>query len=140
MRRCLVRTNKEVKKVLSEIKGIDKLHKYVIDDILEDSEGYEGNTLQEKITARLEDVSHGCSSGTVSSLIYYTDTCEFFKKYKKEISALIKNYQEETGSNISDLEWFDKEDVFCEEQNNQNYLAWFAYENIAFNLMSALEE
>lgn len=133
-------TKQELTKVLSEIKGTNKLCEYVINDIIEDSEGYEGNTLQERLLARLEDVSHGCESGTVGSLIYYSDTCEFFKKYKKEISILVKEYQQETGCNISDLKWFDKEDVFCEETNNQNYLAWFAYETIAFNLMSTLEE
>jgi gas vesicle protein len=133
-------TDRETKEILKELKEISKLHKYVINDILEDSKDHNGETLQERLMSRLGDISHGCQSGTVGSLIYYSDTCAFFKKYKKEIATLVKEYQEETGSNISDLEWFDKEDIFCEEQTNQNYLAWFAYETIAFNLMNRLEE
>lgn len=135
-------TDKETNEILEELQGINKLYDYVISDILEDTtnNGYDGENLQEKLMARLGDISHGCQSGTVGSLIYYSDTCAFFKKYKKEISVLIKDYQDQTGSNISDLEWFDKEDIFCEEQNNQNYLAWFAYETIAWELQSRLEE
>lgn len=132
-------TNQEVKQILSEMKT-DRLHRRVINEIVEDSKDHNGENLQERLLSRLKDISHGCSSGTVGSLIYYSDTCAFFKKYKKEIASLVKEYQEETGSNISELQWFDKEDIFCEEQNNQNYLAWFAYETIAFNLMARLEE
>lgn len=132
--------NKEVKSILSKMKNIDKLHEHVVNDILEDSQNYNGDNLYTRIMARLEDISHGCSTGIVGSLIYYSDTCAFFKKYKKEIANLIKEYQDETGCYISDLEWFDKEDIFYEETNNQNYLAWFAYETIAYNLQSRLEE
>ncbi len=132
-------TNQEVQQILSEMKT-DRLHKRVINEIVEDSKDHNGDTLQERLMSRLNDISHGCQSGTVGNLIYYSDTTAFFKRYKKEIAALVKDYQEETGCNISDLEWFDKEDIFCEEQNNQNYLAWFAYETIAFNLMNRLED
>ncbi len=132
-------TNKEVQAIIKDMK-VNRLHKRVIDEIVSDAKEYGGKNLHENLKSRLKDIAHGLSSGIVGSMIYYTDTCKFFKTYKKEIQELIKEYQEGTGSSIMEAEWFDKDDFLCEEDNNQNYLAWFAYETIAFNLMDRLEE
>jgi hypothetical protein len=135
-------TNQQTKEILREMKAQSPLHRRVINEIVEDSEGYgyDGDNLQERLMGRLNDISHGLSSGTVGSMIYYNDTCAFFKRYKKDISALIKEYQDSTGESITDFSWFDKEDIFCADTHNQNYFAWFAYETVAWDLMSRLEE
>lgn len=132
-------TNKEVQAIINEMK-VNRLYKRVISEIVSDAKGYGSKNLHENLKSRLGDIAHGLSSGIVGSMIYYSDTCKFFKTYKKEIQELIKEYQEGTGTTIIEAEWFDKDDFFCEENNNQNYLAWFAYETIAFDLMNRLEQ
>ena len=72
---------------------------------------------------------HGCQSGVVGELIYYTDTVRFYKQYKEEINNLL--YAE-----LFDDKW-DKEDPLAQYDYNQNLLAWFGFEetlrNIAYN-------
>ena len=135
--------DKKTKELLKEFAGTNRLSKFVVKDILEDSEGYNGETLKERILARLEDVSYGCQSGTVGCLIYYKDTTAFFKRYKKEIISLLNDTAdgigETTGSLLSGLNGWDDNDPFAEDVTNQNLLAWFAYEETACRLNGYLE-
>ena len=131
--------NKKFQIIVNELKGRNKLYRRVVSEIVKDSEGYAGKNKAERVAARLRDVAHGCSTGTVTSLIYHRDTCAFFKKYKREIAEIVKEYQDDTGESIADMRWFDKSDMFCEDTHNQNYLAWFAYEAIAWRFDSELE-
>lgn len=73
---------------------------------------------------------HGCQSGMVSELIYYSDTIKFFEDHKQEINELLKNTMEETGLGMSELfgDKFDADDPLCMDTNNQNLLAWFGFE------------
>ncbi len=67
-------------------------------------------------------LQHGCISGMVSQLIYYTDTHAFYDKHYEEIEELRAEYEEQTGEPLkigNDL---------------KNYLAWFAYEQVAYQL------
>ena len=71
---------------------------------------------------------HGCQSGIVGELIYYTDTVRFYKQYKEEINSLL--YE------LFGDKW-DKEDPLAQDDFNQNLLAWFGFEetlrNIGYN-------
>lgn len=130
----------ELKKEIQALKKENPMHKRVINEIINDSENYNGN-YQERIKARCEDVARGCSSGVVGSMIYYSDTTAFYKKYKKEILKLLKELCDETGCKPWELlRDFDEEDLFCEEVQNQNLLAWFAYEEINNRLYWLVEE
>ncbi len=71
--------------------------------------------------------NHGCVSGLVSSLIYYTDTHAFFDKYYEEIEDLRCEYEEETGEQIH------------LQHDLKNFLAWFAFEETAYRLAVELE-
>ena len=74
---------------------------------------------------------HGCQSGIVGSLIYYTDTVAFYKQHREEINALLQETMDECGSyNPSDLfgDKWDKEDPLVLDTYNQNLLAWFGFE------------
>ena len=71
--------------------------------------------------------NHGCVSGLVSSLIYYTDTHAFFDKYYEEIEDLRCEYEEETGVQINI------------QHDLKNFLAWFAFEETAYQMASELE-
>ncbi len=44
---------------------------------------------------------HGCISGKVSSLIYYSDTYRFFDEHYVEIENLRQSYEEAIGISIS---------------------------------------
>lgn len=129
-----------IKKALAAMgKENNKMYKYVLRDIFEDAKNYSGNK-KERLLARCEDVQHGCVTGIVSSMIYYSDTTAFFKKYKKEIVSLINEMiQDGVLNNLSDLRDWDNDDPFCEDIYNQNLLAWLAYEEVNNNLYWYLE-
>jgi len=78
----------------------------------------------------------GCSSGLVGSLVYYSDTTEFYDKFENEIQELINNYTQEFGYK-NQLEFISSlngaENVYGNEQL-KNLLAWFAFEETAFQL------
>lgn len=93
---------------------------------------------KEEYDSYLQDVlNHGCTSGMVSDLIYYTDTEKFYKKHLDEINELLKGMLEDTGLNLLELfgDKFDRDDPLCLETHNQNLLAWFAYEETARQIL-----
>jgi hypothetical protein len=124
------------KDIMDIKKGTDnKLTKKVINVLLD-----KGNTSD--IECYINDLlQHGCQSGIEGTLIYYTDTMSFYKKYQKEIKLMLKEMMDDTGAKSpKDLfgdKWED-EDMFAEEQLNQNLLAWFGFEEsvrkIAYDL------
>ena len=130
----------EIREKINELKATSKLHSRVINEILEDSKGYDGD-FKQRLMDRLEDIGHGLSSGVVGSLIYYTDTCRFFKRYEDEINDLLTETISETGMQPAELfgDKWDSEDPLCRADLNQNLLAWFAYEEIANQLRNLLE-
>lgn len=95
------------------------------------------STLLEKGTA--EDIKsyvfdllhHGCQSGIEGSLIYYSDTINFFETYQKEINDLLVTNLRDCGfkspAELFGDKWED-EDPLAKETNNQNLLAWFGFE------------
>jgi len=86
----------------------------------------------------LEDLQQGgCQSGMVGELVYYTDTIRFYKNYKDEISILVRDMIGETGESLNSIfkriGWED-DDPLALSDVNQNILAWFGFEETAFNL------
>ena len=78
---------------------------------------------------------HGCVSGIVSELIYYTDTVAFFKEHQEEINEILKENIESTGLGIHELfRDFDQSDPLCLENHNKNLLAWFGFEEAVSRL------
>lgn len=87
----------------------------------------DGYTKQEAID---ELMSHGCQSGMVPGLIYYTDTTKFFEEHKAEINELLKDTLWSTGLGTAELfgDKWDTNDPLCMDTTNQNLLAWFGFE------------
>ena len=87
------------------------------------------------------DLRNGLSSGIVSELIYYSDTIKWYKKYNKEIIKMLKNSIDELGvqspAQVFGQKW-DSDDFLIKETNNQNLLAWFSFEETAYNLANEL--
>ena len=71
------------------------------------------------------------NTGAVPGMIYYADTCKFAKKNVWEILEQLQNFEEEIGQPLEK-----PSDV----QQLQNWLTWFAWENMMSELISFLEE
>lgn len=82
-------------------------------------------------------LEHGCVSGIVSELIYYSDTIRFYKRYRDEINELLKGLMDSTGlysmKELFGKNW-DDEDPLILETHNQNLLAWFGFEETLRNV------
>ena len=72
-------------------------------------------------------LTHGCVSGMIGKLIYYTDTHKFYDKYYCEIEELRFEYQESIGESLN------------LDHDLKNILAWFGFEETAYRLASELE-
>lgn len=82
-------------------------------------------------------LNYGCQSGVVGSLIYYSDTVAYYKRYKNEINELLYQTMNECGlyapTDLFGDKW-DKEDPLCNDITNQNLLAWFGFEETLRNI------
>lgn len=131
--------SKNLKSQLREMKkcNYSKLRNAVITNLL--SLGYDNDDL----LSHMQDIlQHGCQSGIVNDLIYYTDTTKFYKKHKKDIMIMLKESMENIGvSSPAEIFGgkFDTDDYFIEEIQNQNLLAWYAYEETVYNICNELD-
>lgn len=115
-----------------------ELTKDVIDYILNEWDEYDD---PKQIVIDL--LEHGCQSGMVGHLVYYSQTTAYYEEYKEEINELLYDTMDECGIyDLSELfgnKW-DKEDPLALEQYNQNLLAWFGFEETMHNLAREFEE
>jgi hypothetical protein len=93
----------------------------------------------------LEVLEHGCVSGIVSGLVWYSDTTAYYAKNKDEINKLLYEKMDEWGvyslNEIfsRDPSW-DEEDPLALYDYNQNLLAWFGFEETMRNFAREFEE
>lgn len=84
--------------------------KTIKQDVLED---LEDKGTEAKIY--LEDLGqHGCTTGMVGHLIYYTDTLKYYEDHKAEIFSLLKEAKDMTGLDEAELfgdRWETLEDI-----------------------------
>lgn len=112
----------------------NELTKAVIKDILSDCGIDEKETditesMVEDLKSTMKDiVNYGCISGTVSSLVYYSQTKEFFITHMDDIFELYNELKNDMGS----CPLGDKELEY-------NILSWFAYEQVTYRLLNDLE-
>ncbi len=71
-------------------------------------------------------LQHGCQSGIVSGLIYYTDTKDFFIRHMEEIDELRGELEDSLGEPLKI------------GTPAYNWLAWFGYEETARKLAEKL--
>lgn len=135
------RLSPEVQEILNDMSNDNAMYKWVIDDVMDsDISGYNGDTFDEKLKSRLEEITeHGCQSGTVSSLIYYTDTVKFFDNFNDEIYDMV----EDVFGAESTLEMLQRHceliDIVMGADTVKNYLAWMAYEVTCSNILDSIE-
>lgn len=83
---------------------------------------YEGYELEEVIKDVL---NHGCASGIVGALTYYSQTRKFFIDNMDEIFDLYNEYIQEFGGIGFDLDF--------------NSLAWFSFEEVTRQIADEME-
>ena len=64
-------------------------------------------------------LQHGCQSGMVGSLIYYSDTHQFYDTYYHEIEELRHHLEQETGQALQP------------QGDLKNWYAWLGFEETA---------
>lgn len=130
-----------VDELIEEWKAKSPLHDRVISEIVEDSEGYNGDTLKERIQGRLGDIANGLVNGTVGSLIYYTDTVKFFDDYYDDIWDVIQDLVDNGLEPLEAIkEHCDETEILMCSDTVKNWVAWLVYEEIAFLFDNALDE
>lgn len=87
-----------------------------------------------------EIAQHGCESGCVSGMIYYSETAVLFDKYRDDLFDIIYNYGDETGLyELNDLPDY----VRCNSGSFQtfaNAVVWFCAEVVAHELTASEDE
>ena len=84
---------------------------------------YEGYELQDVITDVL---NHGCASGIVGALTYYSQTRKFFIDNMDEIFDLYNEYVQEFGEGLR-------------FEIDFNSLSWFAFEEVTRQIANEME-
>ena len=72
-------------------------------------------------------INYGCVSGIVPTLMTYKDTDEFFNNHSDEILELLDDDKEEGILDMNEVEF------------NKNWLSWYAFERITFDIQYELE-
>ena len=109
---------------------------------------FKENSIKEWVTNNLEEgqvaevVLHGCSGGVVGELIYYADTCAFYKKYKEEIWQKLSDMADDLGepSILHLIVTFNGSTEVGSETQLHNLLAWWACEEACREVIMEKED
>jgi len=94
-------------------------------------------------TLYLEDVvKYGCVNGSVSSLIYYSDTVKFYDQFEDEIWDMLHEEHENFGSNniLETIGQFNGAKNVDSLDQFKNLLAWYAVEETCRKLLDEKEQ
>ena len=119
-------TLENVRKIKNETNN--KLTKYVCDYIIKNWDKYD-----DKKDIFLDVINCGCESGVCRDLVFYEQTKRFYEAYKHEINELL---WKSGFDNLTDLfggKW-DPYDPLVLEDDDQNLLAWFGFEETIANI------
>lgn len=119
-------------------KGKSGLLDDVVEYVLNEWDNYDNK--KSIVTDVLE---HGCQSGCVGHLIYYSDTTRYYDTHKDEINTLLHEWLWSCGfkspSELFGDKW-DEEDPLALDTYNKNLLAWFGFEETLRNLARNFKE
>ena len=109
--------------------------------------GYKPTDKSEELESTLRDTMNHGAAGGVGGFTYYTETCKFYQKNKKDILALLKNQASDFGAKsvIEMVKGFngmgdeDEENIGRvlygrpgkDDEIIENVLAWVALEEVA---------
>ena len=89
-----------------------------------------------------EVVQHGCVSGVVSALIYYSDTVKFYDEHEEEIWELLDDHSQNYGSDnvLQFIGGFNGAKNIGSLALFKNLLAWWSVEETCHHLINEREE
>jgi len=115
------------------------LEKHVRKWINERAKGYDITG----VAGVLRDLSRGgCASGIVSELIYTADAVKFYRRHAKSINALVAEHlQDGSCRSVAEMlgDKWDDNDPLILDTGNQTLIAWFAFEETAWQLANRAE-
>ena len=82
-------------------------------------------------------LNHGCSTGIVGHLIYYSDILKYLAKHGKEINDLMSGYAC-SPKEIFGEKWND-DDPLAREYHNSSLIAWFGFEEAMYRVSGDFE-
>ena len=119
-------TLENVQKIKNETNK--KLVKYVCDYIIK-----RWNDYDDKKDIFLDVMEFGCVSGVCRDLVFYEQTKRFYDEYKHEINKLLYKTDYDSFAELLGDRW-DPYDPLALEDDNQNLLAWFGFEETMTNI------
>ena len=81
----------------------------------------------------LDIMKYGCESGVCRDLVYHEQTKRFYETYKHEINELIYKSDYDNLADLFGSDW-DIHDPLALDEDNQNLLAWFGFEETITNI------
>ena len=119
-------TLENIEKIKNETDN--KLVKYVCDYIVK-----RWNDYGDKKDIFLDVMKFGCVSGVCRDLVFYEQTKRFYETYKHEINELLWKSDFNNFTDLFGSDW-DPYDPLALEEDNQNLLAWFGFEETITNI------
>jgi hypothetical protein len=112
------------------------------------SVNFEESSIKEWVLNNLEEgqiadvILEGCQSGIVSELIYYSDSCAFYEKYKEEIWQRLSDLADDMGepSILHLIVTFNGSKEVGSETQLHNLLAWWACEEVCREIIMQKED
>ena len=89
-----------------------------------------------------EVVQHGCVSGVVNALIYYSDTVKFYDEHEEEIWELLDDHSQNYGCDnvLEFIGGFNGAKHVGDLEQFKNLLAWWSVEETCHHLINEREE
>lgn len=132
----------ELEDLIQEYKDKSPMHEAIIEEIVDDAENYDGETKLDRIIARVDDIFNGpINDGGVSSLIYYSDTNDFYKSYEYDIEDMIV-YMQDAG--LEPLETLkmncDDGEIIMQTDSSKYWIVCMVYSEVAYQFQNDLEK
>jgi hypothetical protein len=122
---------------LENLKCTSELDKEIKEIVLNNIQDYE-----EPMNFFNDLASHGCVSGMISELVWFSDTVSFCKRHKEETNERISELIDCYGvMSLAELlgDRFDKTDFLCLGDSNQNLITWFIFEEACDSIVRDYE-
>ena len=87
-----------------------------------------------------EVVQHGCQSGIVDDLIYYSDTVAFHDQHENEIWDMLNEYTPNTGEDSVMRMIAKMNGNITSMMQLKNQLTWWAVEEVCYELNNQMNE
>ena len=119
----------------TKLKGFTPLERKVAAILNPMAEGYPDTGIKGVISDLMKG---GCISGYVNELIPTASCVRFYKRYQREIDAMLYEYCSDCGEQpAAILTGWDEHDPLARDDQNMNILAWFGFEEAARRMASA---